>query len=372
MRGQPLLFLATVVLVWTAARIVHHLPYDGIPADAMDAVRLPPTQAAPRFVGITSAMARTAPLEVAAAAFPIVRTREDRPVLALVQHAAGRADFDITMAHQSLWMESLTLSGAAPARTGSPLADGPLPGLAQPPVQPAAIGGSGLALQPRARRWSVYGWSLVRQSDRPVTLAPAGQYGGSQAGLIVRYALGDGVRASSLYARVTSALARADDRTLALGVSARPWGAIPVELAVERRFALAENQRSRFAAMVVAGGSISPEGSSVRIDAFGQAGIVGSKERTGFFDLQMVATRPVAVRDRYTMSIGGGAWAGGQQEPDPMDGKRWLHRVDMGPRAALALPLGDSSMTVALDWRQRIDGNALPASGAALTLSAGF
>lgn len=29
-------------------------------------------------------------------------------------------------------------------------------------------------------------------------------------------------------------------------------------------------------------------------------------------------------------------------------------------------------MTFALDWRQRIDGNAQPASGAALTLSTGF
>lgn len=86
----------------------------------------------------------------------------------------------------------------------------------------------------------------------------------------------------------------------------------------------------------------------------------------------MVSTRQVAARDRHTVSVGGGLWAGGQQESDSDGALRWVHWVDMGPRAALAMPLGDSQMTVALDWRQRVDGNAQPASGAAATLSTGF
>jgi hypothetical protein len=38
----------------------------------------------------------------------------------------------------------------------------------------------------------------------------------------------------------------------------------------------------------------------------------------------------------------------------------------------LTVPVERGALTFALDWRQRIDGQARPSSGVALTLSAGF
>ena len=77
-------------------------------------------------------------------------------------------------------------------------------------------------------------------------------------------------------------------------------------------------------------------------------------------------------RGGTTLALGGGLWAGGQQEPDGQGGKPWLHRVDLGPRAMLTVPVERGALTFALDWRQRMDGQARPSSGVALTLSAGF
>lgn len=280
------------------------------------------------------------------------------------------------MAHRLAWVEGVAFSTEAAGRTSPPLAGSPLPlgpeRAALPPFE------DGLEAAPDAtpsfpdRRWSIYGWSLLRQGTRSGALAPGAQYGGSQAGLIVRYAIGDRSRALSAYARAATALASDDDRTLAIGAAARPWGSVPVDFAVERRFGLADGQRDRFAAMLLAGGGGTLGRSRVRVEAFGQAGIVGKSEPQGFFDLQMLATRQVGQADNSSITLGGGVWAGGQQEIDAQGGKRWVHRVDLGPRVTLALPIRGSRLTVALDWRQRVDGNALPASGAAITVSTGF
>lgn len=224
----------------------------------------------------------------------------------------------------------------------------------------------------RDKRWSIYGWSLLRANSRVRILAPGGQYGGSQAGLVVRYTVRDAPFALSIYTRAVAAVARDDDRTLAIGIAARPWSKVPVDLAVERRFGLTEGQRDRFAAMVLAGGGASLGASRIRIDGYAQAGIVGWNQRHAFFDLQMLATRPVMAKDGPVVLLGGGLWAGGQQERQPAGDKGWVHRADLGPRAALELPMGESRITVALDWRQRIDGNAQPDSGAVVTVSAGF
>lgn len=367
MRGQPLLFLMTVLVCWTFARIIHHLP------DSADFVA--PSAVSP----LPARLLSVASVEQAATARPGSITRagmQSHAGAAFVPDrlgagmGAGLIDFDTAMAHHRLWAQSLTMPHPGAA---SPLFDGPLliePGAGEPhdaqhPGRAATVAGA-------HKRWSIYAWSLVRPSGGDAALAPAAQYGGSQAGIILRYALGDGANAPNFYARAVTALASADDRTIALGVSARPWGAVPVDLALERRFGLADGQKDRFAAMLVAGGGARLGRSQVQVEAFAQAGLVGLRDRQGFFDLQMLATRQVATRDRHTVSMGGGLWAGGQQEADSNGVRRWNHRIDIGPRAALAMPLGDTRMLVALDWRQRIDGDARPASGAALTLSTGF
>ena len=47
-------------------------------------------------------------------------------------------------------------------------------------------------------------------------------------------------------------------------------------------------------------------------------------------------------------------------------------RVDVGPRLTLRLPQVGEGSRIALDWRQRIAGDARPASGLALTLASDF
>lgn len=361
-RGQPLLFLATVLLLWTGARIVHHLPGKDrplAPALLVGQDMALPAKAVPR--------ATPGPLPLAAQVGPI---GFDAALPGRRIAPDARPGFDVTMAHHLLWAQTLTSAGShavGPTPADGPLLIEPVP-VALSPVDaaPAAIAQAAIS------RWSVYGWSLVRHGRGSRTLAPAAQYGGSQAGLLIRRALGDGLSGPAIYARAAGALANADDRTIAIGLSARPWPGIPVDLAVERRFGLARGQTDRFAAMLVAAAETSPGRSDVRLEAYGQAGIVGWKERQGFFDLQMLATRRVAARGSAQVSVGGGLWAGGQQEVDSDGRKTWVHRVDLGPRAALALLAGDTQMTLALDWRQRVDGQARPTSGAALTLSAGF
>ena len=284
---------------------------------------------------------------------------------------AQQPDIGSAMAHHLLWAETLTAFGRPAGHSGSPLADGPLPSVGDRDSRMPYAAAPG-ARPATARRWSVYGWSLVRQRSDTATLAPAAQYGGSQAGLIVRYAFGDGPSVPYIYARAAGALASADDRTLAIGLSARPWRRIPVDLAVERRFGLGTRQPDRFVAIASAGGATRLGRSEVRLEGYGQAGVAGLKQSQAFFDLQMLGTRPVFASEQTVLSVGGGLWAGGQQDIQDTGQREWVHRVDMGPRAALVLPARESQMTLALDWRQRVDGQARPASGAVLTLSAGF
>lgn len=365
-RGQPLVFLLTVICIWSAARIVHHWTeaerrVEIARPDGARIERLRPARAVSLLPGpqrIVASLAR-----------PSTTALHREPV------PPARLPLDVALAHQQLWIESLA---GAPGRSASglpvsaPLLDGPLmPPAATPPPSPLP---SGIHLiSPQISRWSVYGWSLLRRGGSAPVLAPAAQYGGSQAGLLVRYAVsGDAGHRAALYARAAGALSTSDDRMLALGVSVRPVPRWPVDLALERRLALGTGQRDRTALMAVAAAETTHGRTGIRLEAYGQAGMVGFSDPIGFFDLQLLATRPVLRRDRAALALGAGLWAGGQQNPDGKGEKPWGHRIDLGPRAALTLPVEQGSLALALDWRQRIGGDARPASGAALTLSAGF
>lgn len=282
--------------------------------------------------------------------------------------------FAVALAHQQLWMESLVAVPGGDAQRPSAATFLLDPSLMPPDEspEPASHAFDVPVIKAGRSRWSVYGWSLVRQGSGTRALAPAGQYGSSQAGLLVRYALADSPHRPLIYARASGALARGDDRMLALGLSARPIVGWPIDLAVERRMALGTRQRDQFAVMAVAGLAAEPQRDGLNLEAYGQAGLVGLSDPLGFFDLQMLATRKVYKTDTASVALGGGLWAGGQQNPDGHGGKPWAYRVDIGPRAAVTVPVERGTLALALDWRQRIEGDARPASGAALTLSAGF
>ena len=67
-------------------------------------------------------------------------------------------------------------------------------------------------------------------------------------------------------------------------------------------------------------------------------------------------SRPVWGR----FSAGFGVWGGYQPG---------LYRVDAGPRISMRVR---DNISVHLDWRQRLAGDAAPGSGPALTLAADF
>lgn len=359
------MFLLTIICIWSAARIAHHWPGQDRRVEAAT----PQGSGIDRPSPVEAVSLATGPAQVADR-----RKRSAKPRPPMLPASPARLPLDVALAHQQLWMQSLAgvsdrLVSEPPL--SAPLRDGPLMpsgGLHQPSPQ-----SSGIRLaRPQVSRWSVYGWSLLRHGRLEPALAPAAQYGGSQAGLIVRYAIGDASHRMALYARAAGALSTGDDRTLAFGLSVRPVPDWPIDLAVERRVALGTGQRDQTALMAVAAADVTHGRTGIRFEAFGQAGMVGLSDPVGFFDLQMLATRPVLRRDRLTLAMGAGLWAGGQQNPNAQGSKPWGYRVDLGPRAALTLPVEQGSLALALDWRQRIDGDARPESGPALTLSAGF
>lgn len=358
-QGQPLVFLSTVIIVWIAARVIHHWPDESL------ATVLPRP-------GAVVARTGDEPSGHDDMAAEMDRLQPPMRLLGVARQPASSSP--ASMSPAGFWTSGKTPDGSRPVEKSEQrtvqAAAGQLPRTLQEAILPPPPPGQGM--REGGGRWSVYGWVLVRQGDASGSLAPGGQYGGSQAGLVVQWTLADTRNRPALYARAISALARGDDRNLALGLSARPIAGLPIDLAVERRFALAEGQRDRLALLAVAGGGKVLQQTGTRIEAYGQAGIVGIGKPQAFFDLQATAMQPLHRRDARAFALGGGLWAGGQQNPDGQGGKPWLHRVDIGPRAALTFPVERGALTLALDWRERIDGDARPASGVALTLSASF
>ena len=98
-------------------------------------------------------------------------------------------------------------------------------------------------------------------------------------------------------------------------------------------------------------------------EAYVQGGYVTGRDATGFVDGQARITRDLASGDRFRLSAGGGAWGGAQ------DGSG---RLDIGPSASLSISAGGINARLAADYRFRVAGAAQPASGPALTISAGF
>jgi hypothetical protein len=134
---------------------------------------------------------------------------------------------------------------------------------------------------------------------------------------------------------------------------------VPLRIAAERRQALGRGGRSAFSLGVHGGVSDVAAAAGFRLEAYGQAGIVGLQARDVFVDGQLRALRPVARQGG--LKVGGGVWAAAQPG---------VARLDIGPSASLRIAGADT--TVILDWRHRAAGNARPGSGPALTVWTDF
>ena len=227
-----------------------------------------------------------------------------------------------------------------------------------PPTRPAAPSPTPPLIEPRRLdRLQLTMWAMLRQQGMiavPHSLASSGTLGGSQAGARLFYNVSPQLAA---VLRSSSDVGRRGGE-LALGIRVQPLRSLPIWVTAERRQALGKYGGGRNAFALFAEGGIYDQRMpwGFLLDGYAQAGVVGLKSRDLFADGGFALTRPVY----RNFSAGFGVWGGVQPG---------LYRVDAGPRVTMRVR---RNVRVHLDWRQRLAGNALPASGPAVTLAGDF
>ncbi|WP_339826762.1 hypothetical protein [uncultured Parasphingorhabdus sp.] len=217
-----------------------------------------------------------------------------------------------------------------------------------------------------------YAWVFARQvsprgepqSRGGGSIISNGQYGGSQAGVILSYPiLAKPDPEIAVYGRLTTALAPLAQEEAALGVRLRPVQALPFSIHAEKRLD-ADSGGDRGTAFYIAGGTgPDPIIENILLETYGQAGYVLGEYDSYFFDGSATLQRPVAGSGRKKLYFGAGVWAGGERK---------ITRLDIGPRAEIRVPVGATSARLSVDWRVRVAGNARPENGLAITVSTGF
>ncbi|MBA4354149.1 MAG: hypothetical protein C0409_05605, partial [Novosphingobium sp.] len=219
-RGQPVLALAAIMVVWMAARAAMWNPVFETRAGT---VALANHRAAPGRGAGTTGHPGASRLFWAGAARPSPVQAGTLPQAA----GAGRA--------------LPALSQTAPSQTARFLpatASGTGPVVAMPPVSPADSALPQHAPVKDDPRWTFDRWLLMRAGSGDAAQAPgAASYGASQAGAIVRFRLGRGDAHESYgYLRTSLAInAPGKDKELALGFGTRPVRKVPLRLLAEAR-----------------------------------------------------------------------------------------------------------------------------------------
>ena len=376
-RGEPLVVLAMLLGGWVAMRALLWEGVPLLPAVPLDltarqqwAMARPAAEVArPVLAVIAAERRRTAPRLAPQAgdallvpAVPAALPLSDPPLLAqaalqppsIAPALPSRPlSTQVASAHALLWMAAVSQM---------PLLDGmPLAAAVPPRAAPA-----------RLPRWSGDGWLLVRGGGQG--FGPAGSlptYGASQLGAVLRYRLDAGGSRfrPALYTRVSGALSGPagpfGEREAALGLSARPLPGVPVRVMVEGRISrfASGTAHLRPAASLVSEVAPIALPFSTRAEFYAQAGYVGGPAATAFVDGQFRLDHRITRLGPAELRGGAGAWGGAQSGSA---------RLDVGPGLTLQANRGSAAARLAMDWRFRLAGNATPASGPALTLSAGF
>jgi hypothetical protein len=200
---------------------------------------------------------------------------------------------------------------------------------------------------------------FFRRGEGGADLAPGGTLGGSQAGARLTYRINrDPRRPLALSARAYVPLDRPEGAEAALGVDWRPVAGLQVHLLAERRQRIGREGRSDFALSLYAGGEQRLLADRLHIEAYGQAGLVGLKERDPFADGSLRASLRAGPAQ-----AGVGLWGGAQPG---------AARLDVGPQASARMTARGVGLRASAEWRFRIAGDAAPGSGPAFTLTAGF
>lgn len=351
-RGQPAIALALVLGGWIAARgIVLELPLvsdaNGTPLALAKAAAGPARAVAPILVpSAATSAARDEPFGTP----PL--TPGPRPTMGTVS-VEQTPEFSAMPIDSAAGAQLLWLAGVAQT---------PLPRVVTNRLNiPAQFAANSAASQ--ASRWSGDAWLLLRGGSGGLGAgggaAPA--YGASQIGAVVRYRLApDNLHALTLYLRGAAALAGAQQQEAAAGLAARPLSRVPVSAQIEARVTHdAAGTHVRPAAMLVSELAPIALPAGFRAETYVQAGYVGGDFATAFVDGQMRIERRIAHIGKAVVAAGGGIWGGAQRD---------AARLDAGPSASIS----DGRLRAAADWRFRLTGNAVPKSGPALTVSAGF
>jgi hypothetical protein len=272
-------------------------------------------------------------------------------------------------ASRPLAMTALGPDAAHPGIEAFLLAETPMTSAnlaAYPGGHPALAGAVDRRDRAAGVRWAGDAWVLVRSGSaagNAGALPPT--YGGTQAGAVLRYRLAPtSPRRPTAYLRVTAALNGSGEREAAVGLFARPLGALPVAIAAEGRVGrLSARAVARPAVMAFT--EIAPIVlvENARAELFLQGGYVGGVGATPFIDGQLRIDHRVGRGDRLEFRTGAGTWGGAQRDAG---------RLDVGPTATIAIDAGPAVARLSLDWRFRVAGAAEPGSGPALTISAGF
>lgn len=313
MNARALRFLLGVVLAWAAARAVWLWPRAPSPRMASA-----PRWAAPLPIVVPRAVRRTrSPLPGHAATSQPAPSNPDeasrRPAAAEI------------------------LADPAPLPTQSP------------PVTAAV---DLMTSSPKPPRLSISAWALVRPSGGAAGLAPGGQLGASQAGIRANLPIS---RHLAVAARLSAPIAAPLGKEAALALDWRLHPRLPVTLSIERRIGLDRGGRDAWALGAFGGVSDLRLAGRVTVDIYAQAGLVGARRRDAFADGAIRIAHPIG---RHGFA-GGGLWAAAQPG---------VARLDIGPM--LGVRVGRARLS--MEWRARIAGGALPASGPALSLGADF
>lgn len=232
--------------------------------------------------------------------------------------------------------------------------------LAYPPLLPPAVTRAPQSAPAVSSRWSGSAWLFVRETAAADgNLVPGGTLGGSQAGGRLAYRLNNDVRRPlAITGRLYAPLERPEGAEVALGVDWKPIADLPLHILTERRERVGREGRSDFGITVYGGGERRVLNGRLRLEAYGQAGVVGLKERDLFADGSVRASTPIGP-----FEVGAGAWGGAQPG---------VARLDVGPQASVRIPIGRTGVRASAEWRFRVAGDAEPGSGPALTLATDF
>jgi hypothetical protein len=331
--SRPLRALGVVLGGWTAARVVALWPVSGaaIEAQSLDAARV-----APAPTSVTVALDNDVPLFAK-------RPLSARGMKALVD-ARGAASV----------MPTLATAAADPVEaTGgikTTVTDG------ETRAERGIVSVPGLSASSSKNRFSGSAWALMR-SEGGSALANGGQLGGSQIGMRLFYAPRS--EPLAITARVSTAINAPNGREAAVGIALRGRH---VGLIAEHRFSLDKGGRDAPAVFAYGGVSDVKVG-GLKLDGYVQTGVVGIKEPAAFVDGAVRVEREILKAESASLAVGAGAWGGAQ---------KGAARIDVGPQIVARVAVAQTNLRVSAEWRQRVAGDAAPASGPSVTVGFDF